>query len=70
MDIVEVLVDFNMSEADGRIPALLEPHLASALAIGSEVIASDGEGTRCRTVVAEISSDGRVVMLLPLEETV
>jgi hypothetical protein len=67
---MELLVDFNMTEADGRIPALVEPQQVSALAVGSGVLAFDGEGTRCRAVVTEISSDGRLVMLLPLEGTV
>ena len=67
---MELLVDFNMAEADGRIPALIEPAQATALMIGSEVVGADGEGTRCRAVVTEISPDGRYATLLPTEDSV
>src|SRR2546426_8875219 len=57
------IVDFNMKEPDGRIPALLQAGAAESVAIGDSVIASDGEGLECRAVVSEISSDGRYAML-------
>ena len=56
-----LLVDFNMREADGRLPALLIDKALPAL--GERVVASDGEGLECTAVVNEISSDGRYVML-------
>jgi hypothetical protein len=61
----QLLVDFNMIEEDGRIPALLSPE--QELLVGSEIIATDEEGTECRTVIDEVSSNGRYVMLKPIE---
>jgi hypothetical protein len=55
-----LIVDFNMREPDGRVPALLRSGAAS---VGDSVVASDGEGVECRAVVSEISPDGRYVML-------
>jgi hypothetical protein len=57
------IVDFNMREPDGRIPALLLADRAESLSVGESVLASDGEGLECRASVSEISSDGRYVML-------
>lgn len=60
-----LIVDFNMKEPDGRIPALLLPGQVESLAPGDAVIASDGEGLECSAVVSEISRDGRYAMLAP-----
>jgi hypothetical protein len=61
MDVL--IVDFNMREPDGRVPALLIADRAESLAPGETVIASDGEGVECRAIVSEISEDGRYAML-------
>ena len=66
---MELLVDFNMVEADGRIPALIPPGRAPTLVLGSQVIAADGEGTECRALVDEVDADGRIVMLVPIAGT-
>jgi hypothetical protein len=66
---MELLVDFNQVESDGRIPALFPQGPASALVRGTEVVARDGEGTECHAVVDEVSPDGRYVMLVPIEGT-
>ena len=58
-----LIVDFNMREPDGRIPALLLAGRAESLTPGEGVVASDGEGLECRAVISEISSDGRYAML-------
>lgn len=67
---MEFLVDFNMVEADGRIPALVSPARAAALRPGTKVLAFDGEGTGCQAVIDELSPDGRYVLLMPVEGTV
>ena len=67
---MELLVDFNMVEADGRIAADISSQQASSLLPGSEVVIDDGEGTRCRAVVDEIDPDGRYVMVVPIDGTV
>lgn len=61
-----LIVDFNMREEDGRIPALLVAGRAEAIAPGEKVLAADGEGTECWAVVSEISPDGRYAMLDPI----
>ncbi len=66
--VIRLLVDFNMVEEDGRIPALLSP--GQEMLAGSEVIATDGEGTERRAVIAEVASNGRYVMLMPIERSV
>jgi len=66
---MELLVDFNMVEADGRIPARIPLEQASAFLLGDEVVAEDGEGTRCRAVIDEIAPSGRYVMIRPLPGT-
>jgi hypothetical protein len=66
--VMELLVDFNMVEEDGRIPALLPP--GQGLVAGNEVIATGGDGTECRAVIDEVASNGRYVMLMPIEASV
>jgi hypothetical protein len=34
---------------------------------GSEVLATDGEGTELRAVIDEVATNGRYVMLMPIE---
>jgi hypothetical protein len=58
-----LLVDFNMREPDGRVPALLLADRAERLAVGDMVVAVDGEGLECVAVVSEISPDRRYAML-------
>jgi hypothetical protein len=58
-----LLVDFNMREPDGRLPALLIGAADRALTMGERVIASDGEGLECNAVISEVSPDGRYAML-------
>jgi hypothetical protein len=58
-------VDFNMKQADGRVPALLRD--AAQVSPGDEVIAADGEGTACRARVTEILKEGRVALLEPID---
>jgi hypothetical protein len=58
-----LIVDFNMREPDGRIPALLVGDRAASLSVGQTVVASDGEGLECPAVVSEISPDGHYAML-------
>ena len=58
-----LIVEFNMREPDGRIPALLLGDRAATLSVGQTVVASDGEGLECAAVVNEISPDGRYAML-------
>lgn len=60
---MQLIVDFNMREADGRVPALLVGGAASELSLGEFVVASDGEGLACTARVTEITSDGRIAML-------
>jgi hypothetical protein len=64
-----LIVDFNMIEADGRIPALVPAGERASFAAGAEVVAVDGEGTECRAIVDEVSADGSYVMLSPIEGT-
>jgi hypothetical protein len=61
-----LIVDFNMAEADGRIPALITPAQARTLAVGEKVLAADGEGTECVAVVTDIATSGRYAVLAPV----
>lgn len=69
MDEMVLIVDFNMAEPDGRIPALIPPSEASSVTPGMEVVAVDGEGTECRALVEEIAPDASYVMLIPIDGT-
>ena len=64
-----LLVDFNMIEEDGRLPALLSPEQIGAIREGISVTAADGEGTQCEALVSEVSTDQRIVLLVPIEGT-
>lgn len=66
--VMRLLVDFNMVEEDGRLPALLTP--GQALFAGSEVVATDEEGTELRAVIDEVATSARYVMLMPIEGSV
>jgi hypothetical protein len=63
---MRLIVDFNMTEADGRVPALLMPGRVESVAIGERVVASDGEGTEVVAQVSEISPNGRIAYLVPV----
>jgi hypothetical protein len=64
-----LVVDFNMAQADGRIPALVPPGQASLYAPGTKVIAADGEGTECYAIVDEAHPDQRYLLLSPIGGT-
>lgn len=64
-----LFVDFNMTEADGRVVALLHSGRGDGIAEGIEVTATDGEGTECVALVTELSPDRRYAMLAPVEGT-
>ncbi len=56
-------VDFNMRDAQGRVPALVEPDALKALHVGEIVVAEDDEGNRCKAKIEEISSTKPAVYL-------
>jgi hypothetical protein len=62
-----LVVDFNMAQADGRIPALLPPGQAALYAPGTKVFAADGEGTECYALVDEAHE--RYLLLSPIGGT-
>lgn len=66
---MQLLVDFNMEEEDGRIPARLTPAEIWSASEGSKVLAFDGEGTECWAVIDEVVRDSRYVMLSPIKGT-
>lgn len=66
---MEFIVDFNMEEEDGRIPARIPSAQAWAVEIGAKVVALDGEGTECWAIVDEVDSQHRYVMLAPVPGT-
>lgn len=59
---MQLIVDFNMRESDGRIPALLAG-VPGQVAPGETVVAVDGEGLEVTARVNEVSADGRYAML-------
>ncbi|HZD23267.1 MAG TPA: hypothetical protein VE569_07675 [Acidimicrobiia bacterium] len=59
---MKLIVDFNMRESDGRLPALLTG-AADELTLGDTVIAADGEGLEVTARVSEVLRDGRYAML-------
>lgn len=64
-----LLVDFNMVQPDGRIPALIPSGSAWELAPGTKVIATDGEGTECTAIVEQLDMGRRYVLLAPVGGT-
>jgi hypothetical protein len=66
---VTLVVDFNMFEETGLVPALLDRDQAQWLRPGAKVIAADGEGTECQSEITEISGDGRYALLSPIGGT-
>lgn len=68
-DMKTLIVDFNMREADGLVPALLVAGDAEQLFPGARVFAADGEGTECRAVVVEVAEDGSHALLAPVSGT-
>jgi len=62
-----MVVDFNMQEEDGRIPARLDS--GEVLTVGDRVKVTDGEGTKCLAEIDEIFSEKRYVMVRPIEGT-
>ena len=69
MNEMVLIVDFNMVEEDGRIPALVPVGETGSFSPGTEVVAIDGEGTECRALIDEVATDGSYVMLTPIEGT-
>ncbi len=67
MNEMVLIVDFNMVEKDGRIPALVPVGETGPFAPGTVVIAIDGEGTECKAVIDEVAADGSYLMLTPIE---
>lgn len=65
---MRLIVDFNMREPDGRVPALLVGS-AAELTAGETVIADDGEGIECTAKVSEVLADGRIALLETLGGT-
>lgn len=49
-----LIVDFNMREDDGTVPALLEPGQQGRVRLGETVVAEDFEGNRCKATVAKL----------------
>src|SRR3990172_13283018 len=64
-----LLVDFNMVGEDGRLPAIITSKQLESLALGTRVVAADGEGTECEAVIDEFTAEGRLVMLSPVVGT-
>ena len=57
-------VDFNMM-IDGLVPVMPTPYRS----LGETVIAADGEGLECDARIAEVSSDGLILMLEVVDGT-
>lgn len=49
-----LLVDFNMSDGEGRVLALLETDEQRGVRLGETVVAQDFEGNRCKATVAKL----------------
>lgn len=63
-----LIVDFNMTQGDGLVPALLTATDAQTLQSGGKVIAIDGEGTECQAEIVSINETprGHVALLRPI----
>ena len=61
-----LIVDFNMRDEEGTIPALLEPGQQGRVRTGETVVAEDLEGNRCKATVARLSEGPPAVAHLVL----
>ncbi len=60
-------VDFNMTDGEGRIVALLEPGGRGHVRAGETVVAEDLEGNRCKATVAKLVEGPPAVAYLVLQ---
>jgi hypothetical protein len=75
----ELIVDFNMVDEDGRIPAMIQrgPEgpagvfalLHGPLHVGETVEAFDGEGMACKAEIEDIDWASGYVLIRPLGDT-
>lgn len=63
-----LIVDFNMTQEDSLVPALLSAPNLDAIHIGDKVSAVDGEGTACKAEVITVteSARGKYALLRPI----
>ncbi|MDQ3765756.1 MAG: hypothetical protein M3346_00175 [Actinomycetota bacterium] len=66
---MKLVVDFNMREESGLVPALLLRDQIESLHAGEKVIAADGEGTECLAVVRAIETNEGYALLSPVGGT-
>lgn len=66
-----LIVDFNMANQEGLLPALVPSGDLWKFPPGEKVIATDGEGTECRGQVVEAVEGprGAYVLLSPIDGT-
>lgn len=63
------ILDFNLEDEHGRIPARLDASVQGQIAAGETVLAEDEEGNRCKAHVVDISSSGSIAYLAPIPGT-
>ncbi|MGI8426596.1 MAG: hypothetical protein ACR2FO_05415 [Actinomycetota bacterium] len=63
------VVDFNLEDDKGRIPAELDGLQQNTLSLGDFVMVEDEEGHRCKARVDELSNNKKVVFLTPIHNT-
>lgn len=68
MKATKLMLDFNLEDEHGRIPARLDASVQGQIAAGETVLAQDEEGNRCKAHVA-ISESGSIVYLAPIPGT-
>ena len=51
---MKLVVDFNMSDGEGGVLALLETAEQRVVRVGETVVAEDFEGNRCKATVAKV----------------
>ena len=61
-----LLVDFNMRDPEGTIPALLDPGQRDLVRAGETVFAEDDEGNRCKATVVKLTQGPPAVAHLAL----
>jgi len=64
-----LIVDFNLEDEHGRIPARLDARAHGQIAAGETVLAEDEEGNRCKAHVVDISATGTIAYLAPIPGT-
>lgn len=64
-----LIVDFNLEDEHGRIPARLDASVKGQIAAGETVLAEDEEGNRCKAHVVAISESGSIAYLAPIPGT-